>query len=100
VNRRQRAGAVQHRELRGIASIRRDPIARSSRNQGRRDHVAGDALRLQIPLYVEPTGPRFIAAPNGRRREPLEKASDGRQIRRQRLERRRPIAGQEDGRHH
>jgi len=41
---------VQHRELGGVAPIRFDPIARASRNQGRRDHIARNALGVQVPL--------------------------------------------------
>ena len=57
VNRRQRPGPIQHRELRGIAPIRLDPIARPPRNQRRRDHVAGDALRVNARCNSKPQGP-------------------------------------------
>ena len=42
VNGRQGAGAIQNRQLAGIAPIRFDAIARPAGNQRRRDHVARD----------------------------------------------------------
>ena len=40
----QRPRAVEHRELAGVAAIRFDAIARSARDQRRRNHVAGDPV--------------------------------------------------------
>ena len=43
----KRAGAIEHRQLAGIAPVRLDPIARPPRNQRRRNHVTGDLAARQ-----------------------------------------------------
>ena len=58
VNRGQRAGAIQDRELRRIAAVRLDPIARAARNQGRRNDVARNARARSGPAAAQSrTGP-------------------------------------------
>ena len=53
----QRAGAIQHRELAGVAPVRLDPIARAAGNQRRRDHVAGIPSRVSARCSSKPHGP-------------------------------------------
>ena len=62
VNRGQRAGAIEDRELAGIAAIGLDAIAGPPRNQRRRDDVTRDAVRGQRPLQLEAAGPGLVAA--------------------------------------
>jgi hypothetical protein len=64
VNRRQRPGAVQDRELRRIPPIGLDPVAGPPRNQRGRDHVTGDTLADQRSLQVKAARARLVTAPN------------------------------------
>jgi hypothetical protein len=57
VNRRQRAGPVEDRELAGIAPIGLDPIARAARDEGRGNDVARYLSRGERALQLETTGP-------------------------------------------
>ena len=57
VNRGEGPGAIEHGELRGIASIRLHSIARPSRNECRRDDVAGDRAGLERAAQLEPARP-------------------------------------------
>ena len=66
VNGRQRAGAVEHRELAGVAAIGFDPVARAPRNQRRGDHVTGNPVRRERPLQLEAARARFVATASPR----------------------------------
>ena len=62
VNRGEGLGAVQHRELRGIAAIGLDPIAGAARDEGGGDEVAGHPVGAECPLELKAAGARFVAA--------------------------------------
>lgn len=93
VNRCQCAGAKQHGELRGIASIRLDPVAHAAWDQGRRDHVARDPGGVQRPLQIKPARTRLVATSQVGGPHPRQKPMNGWQIRRQRMQRWRSLAG-------
>ena len=58
VNGGQRAGAIQHRELAGIAAIGFDAIARAARDQRRGDDVARNPVRaVSARCSSKPHGP-------------------------------------------
>jgi hypothetical protein len=64
VNWGEGAGAIQDSELPRITPIGLDAIARTTRNQGRRDHLAGHVVRSEKPLQREATGAGFITTPH------------------------------------
>jgi hypothetical protein len=99
VNRRQRAGSKQDRQLSCIATIRFDAVARAARNQGWCDHITGDAVLGQGALQLEPARARFVTAPHraGVATEPCDESENRRIIRRQRVKRWGPVARQQDG---
>jgi hypothetical protein len=66
VNGGERTGAIQDRELTGVAPVRFYPVARAPRNQGRRNHVAVNAAARQRALQLEAAWPRLVAALHGR----------------------------------
>jgi hypothetical protein len=100
VNRRQRAGPIQHRELARIPPIRFDAIARAARNEGRRDHVARHLVRHERPLQFKAAGPGFIAA-HDRSLPPhaLDESQNGQHVGREGVDGRRPLPRQQDGGH-
>jgi hypothetical protein len=53
------AGAIQARELGGVAPVGLDAVTGALGNQGRGDDVADDPHRRELPIELEPTGPRF-----------------------------------------
>ena len=65
VNGGERAGAIEHGELAGIAAIGFDAIARPPRNERRGDDVARNAVRRQRALQFEATRAGFVAALDG-----------------------------------
>ena len=62
VDGRQGAGAIEDRELRGIAAVGFDASAGSTRNQRGRDDVTRDAVRRQGTLEFEAARAGFVAA--------------------------------------
>jgi hypothetical protein len=60
VNGRERAGAIQHRELAGIAAVGFDPITGTAWNQRRRNDVTRHVARGQRALELEAAGTRFV----------------------------------------
>ena len=61
VNRGKRAGAIQDRQLAGIAAVSFDAIAGTTRNQRRGDDVTRNLVRGQGALHLEATGAGLIA---------------------------------------
>jgi hypothetical protein len=61
VNRGERAGAIQDRELAGIAAIRFDPITGATRDQGGGDDVTRNLMRGEGALQLETTGASLVA---------------------------------------
>ena len=102
VNRGEGAGAIEDGELAGIAAIGFDAIAGPTGNQRGRDDVARDAVRGQRALQLEATRAGFVAALHrALAAQALDEAQDRRDVRRQRMQRRRPLARQQhrgDGR--
>jgi hypothetical protein len=100
MNGRQRPGPIQDRQLPRIPPVRFDAIAGAARNEGGRDHVTGDVMRGQRTLELKATGARFVAT---RHRsltttafdEPDHRAT----VRRQRVQRRRPVRRQQHRSH-
>jgi hypothetical protein len=91
----ERARAIQHGELAGIATIRLDAIAWSARNQRGRDDIARDPVSGQRALEFEATGPGFVAALNGPgASHALDEAEDCRDIGDQLMNGWRPLARQ------
>jgi hypothetical protein len=71
VNRSQRAGAIQHRELTGVPAIGLDAIARTAGNEAGGNHIAWDAACRHGPLEFKAARASFVAAgtaPSRRRR--------------------------------
>jgi hypothetical protein len=91
------ARPIEHGQLPGIPPIRLDAVARAARNQRRRDHITRHPAHLENPLQLETEGSRFVAAPHAAAfRDPSHESADRRQIRRQLIARRRPLARQQD----
>src|SRR5688572_4478995 len=80
VNGGERASAVQHGELAGIASIRLDAIAWAPRDQRRRDDVTGNLVTGQRPLELEAAWTCFVAALNRRGPQPLHESQNRRTV--------------------
>ena len=58
VNRRQRAGPIQRRQVRGIPTVGVDPIAGATRDERWRDHIAEESPRAQrVRWSSKPHGP-------------------------------------------
>ena len=62
VNGGERPGPVEDRQVAGVTTIRFDSIPRAAGDQGRRDHVAGNAPGREGALQLEAARPRFVAA--------------------------------------
>ena len=100
VNGGQGAGAIQDRQLTGIAPVRFDAITRTPRNQTGRDDVAVDLTAAQESLQLEAARTRLVAAAHrALARELRHEPSDRGQIGTQRLQRRRSLPRQEYRRH-
>ena len=100
VNGRQGAGAIEHRQLAGVAPIRFDPIARSSGNQRRSDDVARNLMAGEGALQLEAAGARFVTTLHrALAAQPLDEPQDRGGVRRQRMQRGRPLSRQQDRRH-
>ena len=95
VNGRERAGAVEHRELTGIAAVRFDAIARRGAESGRaRSRRRESAVRRQRALQLEAAGPGLVAAVTAPWRcSRWTKRRMVGHIGRQRMQRRRPCPG-------
>lgn len=65
MNRRERAGAIEHGELHGVSSIRLNAIARSPRNQSGGDDLARHSSQRERPLQLKAARSRFITALDG-----------------------------------
>jgi hypothetical protein len=92
MNRGQRAGAVQPCEVGGIAAIGLDAIARAARNQGGRNHVAGNPICDQRALQLESARPGFVATLHRPvAAETSDQPENRRTIRRQRMQRGRAL---------
>jgi len=95
MNGRQRAGAVEHREVTGIAAVGFDAIAGSAGNQCRRNDVAGNLARRECALQLKTAGSGFVtAADRSLALHALDEAQDRGAVRCQRVERRRPVPWQ------
>jgi hypothetical protein len=98
VNRGQRARAIEHGELPGIATISLDAIARTPGNERGRDDVTPDVVRRQRTLQLEATRARFVTAADGSlAAEAFDEPEDRRTIGCQRMQRRRALARQQHG---
>jgi hypothetical protein len=64
MDRGERTGPIQDRQLPRIAAIGFDAIARTTRDQRRGDELAWNRVGGQRALQLEAAGPRFIAAPH------------------------------------
>ena len=86
MNRRQRAGPIQHGELAGIAPIGLDAIARATRDQGRRDDLTRRSWRaVRDRCNSNPHGPGFVTALHRPAPpQPLDEPPNRRHVRRQR----------------
>jgi hypothetical protein len=83
VNDRQCLGAIENGQLRGIAAVRLHAIARTARNQRRRNDVTRHAPRGQEALQCKSAGSRFITTPHRpSAAEPLDEPPDRREVRR------------------
>ena len=71
MDRRQRAGPIEDRELARVAPIGRDAVARSTRDERRGNDLTGEARGGQRPLQLEATRAGLIAAPDA----PLSRAT-------------------------
>lgn len=92
VNRGQGAGAIEDGELAGIAAIGFDPVAGTPRNECWGDDIAGGAVRGERPLQLEATRAGLVAALHGTvTAKTVDEAQDRWNVRRQRMERRRPL---------
>jgi hypothetical protein len=56
------AGPVEPRELARIAPVGLDAVAGPDRNERRRDDLAGDAHRRELPIDLVPARPGLVAA--------------------------------------
>ena len=100
MNRGQRAGAIEHRELPRVTTIGVDAVTGTARDQGRRDHVTGDVMSRQRALQLEAARPGFVATLDRPLAvQALDTAQNRRTVRRQRVERWRPLSGQQDRGH-
>ena len=94
------AGAIEDRELPGVAAIRLDAIAGAPRDQRRGDDVTGDRMRREGALQLEAARPGFVATGDGALSfHALDETLNRRNVRRQRMQRRRPVPRQQDRRH-
>ncbi len=77
VDRGQFARAEQPDQLGGVPPVRLDPLSGPPRSQRRRDYLAGDVERPDLPIQVIPRHPRLVAR---RHRalplQPFEQAAD------------------------
>jgi hypothetical protein len=81
VNRREGAGAIEHGELPGIATVSFDAIAGTTWNERRSDDVTRNAVGRQRTLQLEATRAGFVATLHRMSaRDPFNEASDRRQI--------------------
>ena len=86
MNRGERAGAIEHDELTGVAAVSLDAVAGASWNQRRRDDVTRNAVRGQRALQLEATGAGLVAAPHRARvTEALNEAQNRGTVGRQRM---------------
>ena len=93
------AGAIQDRELAGIAAIGFHPVPRTTRDQRRGDDVARDAVRDQGPLELEPAGAGLVATLHGAAAAyPFDEPQDRWNVRRQLMERGRSLIRKQDRR--
>ena len=60
MDRRERAGASEHRYLRGIAAIGLNAITGAAGDQPGRDDLTGDPAAAQVPVQREAAGAGFI----------------------------------------
>jgi hypothetical protein len=71
------AGAEESHELRGVAPVGLDPLARASWRQRRGDDIASDAERLDLPVEIVARDSGFVARRHGALAlEPLEETAD------------------------
>jgi hypothetical protein len=76
-------------------AFRLDPIAGSSGDQCRRDHIARDLVPPEGTLQLKPARACFVTTLyRALAAQPLNEAYDRRTVRRQGVQRRRPMAGQ------
>lgn len=57
----ERAGAVEHEQLLGVAAVGLDAVARADRHERGGDHVAGDADRREQPQRLVTAGAGLVA---------------------------------------
>ena len=100
MNRGERTGTIEDRELPRVTTVGFDAVTGTAWDQGRRDHVTADVMRRQRALQLEAARPGFVATLDRPLTvEALDKAQNRRTVRRQRVQRGRPLSGHEDRGH-
>ena len=61
MNRGERAGAIEHRELPRVTTVGFDAVTGTARDQRRRDDVTGDVMGRQRALQLEAARPGLVA---------------------------------------
>src|SRR5688572_21040323 len=80
VNRGERAGPIEDRELGRVAAVRLDAIAGPPRDERWRDHVTRNGVPGQRTLELEAAGTGFVAALHGRGSQALYESQNGRTV--------------------
>jgi hypothetical protein len=98
VNGGECAGAIEDGQMAGVATIGFDAVSGPSRNERRGNDVARHLPRDEKSLQLKAARPRLIAAPHRLvGRQTRDEPPNGREIRRERLDRGRPLAWEQHG---